>query len=203
MILIRESRDSVHRLSIARPWNKTERNWHRRSEAARPPLGRCSIRDCLPAVPRSTIRSFPLVTFLCVSTILDACSRRGSRARLVGRDCEWRKSWEIWVSRSCYPIPRWTSLQWGFIYETRCRPAKDVPTDVRIGSCAARLTRRSWMISSGCCSKERGLNEIPIGCRVIERSSFVPCDMALLNLSRTSFFWGTRIEGILIFNYTI
>lgn len=106
--------------------------------------------------PRSFPRHLSLYPPLCV------CSRRG-RGRGPGRerDCEWRKSWEIWVSRSCYPIPGCTSLQWGFIYETRCHPFSHhftpfpgqgyIPIDVCGWNRDPRLTCQSWMISSGCC----------------------------------------------------
>lgn len=118
-------------ISLLRASLKEDRKSLRcRSEAAQP---RTSLFDSRLSVLQSRDHPFiPSPLSFASTTILDTCSRRGSMA---GGERLWMTQVMGNVGQQVMlPHPRWTSLQWGFIYETRCRPAKDVSTDVRMGS---------------------------------------------------------------------
>lgn len=110
----------------------------RRPKVASPSIGGCLTEDVVVRFSRLSVlqsRDHPFIpsplSFVS-TTILDACSRRGS---IVGGERLWMTQVMGNVGQQVMlPHPRWTSLQWGFIYETRCRPAKDISTDVRMGS---------------------------------------------------------------------
>lgn len=132
-------RDHIRYRYFARPWKKTKSRasyFARRSEAAQP---RTSLFDSRLSVLQSRDHPFiPSPLSFVSTTILDACSRRGS---MVGGERLWMTQVMGNVGQQVMlPHPRWTSLQWGFIYETRCRPAKDISTDVQMGSrCAINV----------------------------------------------------------------
>lgn len=140
--------------SLCASLKEDRKSLRRRSEAAQP---RTSLFDSRLSVLQSRDHPFiPSPLSFASTTILDTCSRRGS-TRLVGRDCEWRKSWEMWVSRSCYPIPGELLFNGAlFMKLDVARPRMYLP--MCEWDRGARLTRRSWMISSGCCSKERAVS---------------------------------------------
>lgn len=119
-------------ISLLRASLKEDRKsrFARRSEAAQP---RTSLFDSRLSVLQSRDHPFiPSPLSFVSTTILDACNRRGSMA---GGERLWMTQVMGNVGQQVMlPHPRWTSLQWGFIYETRCRPAKDISTDVRMGS---------------------------------------------------------------------